>query len=112
MTRRLWVLFGWSPRCGAAVAVVAVLGLEGSAMEIAWMPLEYEAAEIWRRRLATTTHDLEAQLRHWERSMTAPAVPVPEPPLEIGGALTPGCSTKRSRMLRPTVGTARTVRSS
>jgi hypothetical protein len=39
-------------------------------------------------------------------------VPVPEPPLEMGGAFTPGCSTKKSRMLRPMVGTARTMRSS
>ena len=81
MTRRLWVLLGWSAEYGVAIIPVAVLGADvhetAVSMFVEWVPREYEPARVWRERIATTNPDeLTARMAVWEDTQVASAVEV------------------------------------
>ena len=81
MPRHLWVLLGWSPKYGAAVTAVAVLGMDtdGETTEtfVEWIPREHEAGRIWRERLAgADPQDLAARMELWAETPVATAAGV------------------------------------
>lgn len=59
----LYVLLVWHPPLGMAAYPVGVLAMSEGARYVAWLPMAYEKAIPWRRRLAgPTTPD---QVRAW-----------------------------------------------
>lgn len=64
MSRRVLVLLAHDPRTGAASAPAGILGLEGAAYELSWVPYA-EAAEQWRQRVADTTADMAEAADTW-----------------------------------------------
>jgi hypothetical protein len=56
--RHLWWLTVYDPQTGIATRIVAVVGAEGTARHLSWMPLD-SAAAPWAQALNDSTPDLD-----------------------------------------------------
>lgn len=78
----LYVLLAWHPPLGIAAYPVGVLAMSVSGSYVAWLPMTYEKATPWRRRLiAPATPD---QVRGWlEQDGTVQLAPAKPPAAEL-----------------------------
>ena len=63
-TRRVLVLLAHDPRTGTASTPAGILGLEGAAHELSWVPYA-DGCEPWRQRVADTTAGLGEAVEAW-----------------------------------------------
>ncbi|WP_234378561.1 hypothetical protein [Streptomyces sp. H036] len=86
---RLWILLVWHPALGLPVDPVAVLALDDSRQPaervVRWVPLVYDAADPWRKRLGETTtgEDTERWIAQSGGACSLEPADVPEGALDL-----------------------------
>ncbi|WP_424892369.1 hypothetical protein [Streptomyces sp. XH2] len=89
---QLWILLVWHPTLGLPVDPVAVLGLDGrpgapAQRAVRWVPLVYDAADLWRERLGeNTTHEDVERWTAQSGTCAVEAVEVPDGALDLAHA--------------------------